>query len=195
MNTGLAYSDTYADANTGIAEINSLRRSYKMIPVVPATSDMLNECDEGFSHYLKSHGLFRETEFVVLPADKHYFYDENDLKKIKTLVNLRKLNLMKDPGAFLKTLFGVLPSGTNFVGCFSDGTTGSGKKRKSAASFTGVIRKINNLLDARSDNDLDRNGVMELLKKYGFIVLDMTVINNLTYFYSKNIRRIVNMSA
>lgn len=195
MNTGLAYSDTYSDTISGIAEINTLRTSYKMIPVIPATSDMLNESDEGFSYYLKSLGLFRETEFVVLPADKHYFYDENDLKKIRTLVNLRKLNLMKDPGTFLKTLFGVLPPGTNFVGCFSDVTRGSRKNGNSAALFSGMIKKFNNMLDSKSDHDLDRNSVLELLKKYGFIVLDMTVINNLTYFYSKNFRRIVNLSA
>ena len=36
---------------------------------------------------------------------------------------------------------------------------------------------------------MDKKDVSELLEKYGFKVIDMTEMNELTYFYSQNVSR------
>jgi hypothetical protein len=151
------------------------------------SADNFNLTAEGgvtFFQYLKSFNLFSEPELLILSPNIHFYYDENDLKDVKTFILLRKLNLIKDLDTFLDTLAQILPANVNFVGCFSDNKT-----LKWDGFVTSLSNKITNILDSKTDHLLDKGDVSELLKKHGFSILDMTEMNDLILFYSKTSAR------
>jgi hypothetical protein len=172
--------------NDNVYETNFNREQiyYRNTDFNPAKFGLTAECGKNFFRYLKSFNLFKESELLMLSPNNHYYYDEHDLKSIRTLINLKKLNLIKDLDTFLQTLFRILPPNVNFIGCFSDCKTLKGN-----GFLSGLSARFNNLLDPRTDHNLDKKDVSELLGKYGFKVVDMTEMNGLTYFYSRNVRQ------
>jgi hypothetical protein len=154
----------------------------------PAIVTMIAEDGDNFFRYLKDLGLSRENNLVVLSSRHHYFYDENELKHVKTLINLRKLNLIKYLNEFLFTLVQVLPSDTKFLGCFSD----YDEQGKGESSFFNPIKhlghKISNLYSG-NERILNKNKVTEMLESYGFKITDMTEMNGLTYFCSQYVQK------
>jgi hypothetical protein len=152
--------------------------------------NMIAEGGENLFHYLKSFNLLRDADLIVLPSNHHYFYDENDLQSVKTIVNLKKLNLIKDPEAFLSTLKRILPPYVNFIGCFS-----ASKNFTVIDFFSRLPLILNNLLDPKEDRVMKKKDVTELLEKHGFKVVDMTETDGMTYFYSQNISRDLKIRA
>jgi hypothetical protein len=132
--------------------------------------------------YLKSFGLLNKPDLLILSPSNHYYYEENDFKNVRTIVNLIKLNTINNLDTFFTTLIRVLPPNVNLVGCFSDSKPLIGNRFLSEFST-----RFNNLLDLRTDRIMDKKDVSKLLGRYGFKVLDMTEMNGLTYFYSQNI--------
>jgi hypothetical protein len=146
--------------------------------------DQLNaEVDENFKNYLNSHGLSNEDNLLVLSSKLHYYYDYEELHDVTTLINLKKLNLIKHLDEFLQTLYNGLSPKTNFIGCFSDN-----KSRESVSLISKLYRKFINFLDAKIDLDMNSKNFSRLLESHGFKVIDMTVINGLTYFRTQNHR-------
>ncbi len=137
-----------------------------------------------FFQYLKSFKLFNEPELLILSPNIHFYYDEEDLKDVRTFILLRKLNLIKELDTFLETLSHILPPNVNFVGCFSDNKT-----LKWDGFVTNISNIITNILDSKTDNILDKKEVNELLEKHGFRILDMTEMNELILFYSQTVIR------
>lgn len=159
----------------------------------------LNEISYGLSaedgknlfFYLKNLNLIRDQELLILPPNNHYYFDEIELQSVRTIVNLKNLNLIKDLDTFLYTLMRLLPPGANFVGYFvynkftftPDGI------------FTGLSTRINNLLDSRTNHNLDEKELSRRLKKFGFRVEDMTEMNGLIFFCSQNINQAAKLRA
>ena len=135
-----------------------------------------------FFQYLKSFNLFKEPELLILSPNIHFYYDENDLKDVRTFILLRKLNLIKDLDAFLQTLSLILPSNVNFVGCFTDNKT-----IKWNGFVSNISTKINTLLDFKVHHFLDKKDVKEHLEKHGFKIVDMTEMDDVFLFYSRTI--------
>jgi hypothetical protein len=114
----------------------------------------------------------------------HYYYDYEELREVKTLINLKKINLIKHLDDFLHTLcYGLSPK-ANFIGCFSDRKT-----QKGVSLISRLYKKFINFLDSRIEVDIDSKDFSKLLESYGFKIIDMTEINGLTYFRSQNYRR------
>lgn len=141
-------------------------------------------------HYLKSFNLLKKPGIVILSPNNHYYYEEDDFKSISTIIYLKKLNLIKDPDTFLSTLFRVLPPNVNFIGCFLDSKTLKGDR-----FFSLLLARFNNLLDSRTNHNMNKKKVLKLLGKYGFKVVDMTEMNGLIYFYSQNVRQPLEIRA
>jgi len=137
-----------------------------------------------FFQYLKSFNLFSEPELLILSPNIHFYYDENDLKEVKTFILLRKLNLIKELDTFLDTLSQILPPNVNFVGCFSDNKT-----LRWNGFVSNLSNKLTNMLDSKTDNILDKKDVLELLLKHGFRVVDISEMNELILFYSQTVLR------
>ena len=192
MENNLVLNNTYF-INDNIDEININREkiSYEKTSFSPAIVNMVAEAGENFFRYLKSIGLSKEPNLMVLSSKHHYYYDENELKSVRTLINLKKLNLIKHLDTFLYTLIRILPQNANFIGCFSDSKTLKGN----AFSFYQPSRLFNrfiNFLDSSTDHNMDKNEVSEVLERNGFKILDMTEMNGLTYFYSQNVQNRLN---
>ena len=154
----------------------------------PAIVNMIAEDGGSFFNYLKDLGLSRENNLVVLSSRHHYFYDEDEMKNVRTLINLRKLNLIKYLDEFLFTLVQVLPPDTKFLGCFSD-SKASGNNDNSIFHPIRLLKQKVNRLDFLSEKTMNRNRVREILESYGFKIINMTEMNGLTYFCSQNVSK------
>jgi hypothetical protein len=147
----------------------------------PAIVNMIAEDGENFFRYLKSLGLSRENNLVVLSSRHHYFYDEDELKNVRTLVNLRKLNMIKYLDEFLFTLVQVLPPDTNFLGCFTD--SGSfGENGAGTLIPLRQLRRLFNAFDPAVERSMDRKQVSGKLEEHGFKITDMSEMDGLVYF-------------
>jgi len=153
----------------------------------PVHDNLVLEGGEIFLEYLKWLDLAHEPNLLVLSSRHHFFYDQNDLKGIKVLVNLKKLNQIKHLDSYLHILFRVLPPEANFIGCFND--SGNHKRNGSSVFKSGMFyKKLIDFLDHRTDRNLSRTEVTEVFDSHGFRIVDMTDINGMTYFNTRNQR-------
>jgi hypothetical protein len=156
--------------------------------VNPVHDTLVLEGAGTFLEYLKWLDLADDPNLLVLSSRHHFFYDQNDLKGVNVLVNIKRLNHIRHLGSFLHILFRVLPSGANFIGCFSD----SGNiKRNGKVFFRSSIfyKKFIDFLDYRTDRNMSKSEVTELLDTHGFIVINMKEIKGVTYFNALNKRK------
>jgi hypothetical protein len=160
----------------------------------PAIVNMIAEDGGSFFNYLKELGLSRENNLVVLSSRHHYFYDEVELKNVRTLINLRKLNLIKYLDEFLFTLVQVLPPDTKFLGCFSDSSS-TGNNDASLFHPIRLLKQKVNRLDFLGEKIMNKNKVSEILESYGFKIINMTEMNGLTYFCSQNVSKPARLRA
>jgi hypothetical protein len=147
----------------------------------PVMNDLIAEGGETFFNYLAWHGLTKEDNMLVLSSRHHYYYDPKELQSVTTLINVKKLNLIKHLDNFLRSIVFVLSPDSNFIGCFSDWKT-----QKGTGITSRMYKGFINFLDARTDIEFDQKDVSRLLESHGLRVIDMTEINGLTYFRAKN---------
>lgn len=155
------------------------------------SSGLTVEDGRNFFHYLKSFNLTKDPDLLILPPNNHYYFDENELRNVRTLINLKNLNLIKELDTFLFTLIRLLPADANFLGYFSY----SKFSFSGESLFTGLSTRLTNFLDFRTDHNLDARKLTERFDKYGFRMIDMTEMNGLTFFYSKNHSHASRLSA
>jgi len=166
---------------------NGTKLSHERTITNPVLDNLIAEGGENFFHYLNWLGLVNEPNLLVLSSRHHYFYDCNDLKGVTTLINLKKLNLIKHLDSFLHTVCHVVSPKTNFIGCFSDR-----KSQKGIGLSSRMYKRFINFLDSRIDIEIDKKDVSRLLESHGLKVIDMTEINGLTYFRTQNNGRSVD---
>jgi hypothetical protein len=149
----------------------------------PENNSTVQEVDDNFKNYLNRHGLANEDKLLVLSSNLHYYYDYEELKEVNTLINLKKLNLVKHLDDFLYTLSYALSPMTNFIGCFSDVASQKGESITSR-----LYKRFLNFVDSKFDTEISSQNFSRRLESHGFKVIDMTVINGLTYFRTQNSR-------
>lgn len=159
---------------------------------------------EEFSTFLAGLDPAVESGLLVIPRKNHYFYDSEEMKRVKTLVNLMKLNNVRELKGFVRKLSELLPRQANFVGCFVDDTARnrfslknqdtSGMSSEIPESFeVGIesripfVNRIYGFIDARTDRHLTRRSVANLLYEFGFQALVMKELNGVTYFHSRKV--------
>jgi hypothetical protein len=147
---------------------------------------LLSEGGENFIDYLDRHNLANDPNSLVLPSKLHYYYDSEELKGVTTLINVKKLNLIKNLGDFFQTINTVLNPKANFIGCFSEL-----KSRPGVSYISRLYKRFIFFLDARFDIEIDKKDLSRLLESHGFQLIDMTEIDGLTYFRSQTNRRTV----
>jgi len=151
----------------------------------PALAELLSGGGEDFFHFLKYLSLNCEPEIMVLSQWHHYYFEYHDLLGVKVLINIIKLNQIRNLGSFLSTLFRVLPPGANFIGCFTDTTS------TNASGFpfyppSKIFNKVINFLDSKTERDMGKKDVTRHLETHGFQVVEMVEINDLIYFLARN---------
>ena len=156
----------------------------EMASLNPVLENIRSEAGTDFVQYLQFLQIEKDQNMMALSSTHHYYYDFDDLKSIKTLVNLKKLNNIKSIGSFFQTVVRILPQEAIFIGYFRNDTG-----NRSVFSFyqtTRLFSGIVNYLDSKTDRSLTKDDVSGLLKKHRLQVIDITDINGMTYFCSRN---------
>ena len=152
-----------------------------------------------FFHYLKWLGLAKDRNLIILSPTHHYYYEAEDLKGIKTLVNLKQLNDIKQLMDFFYNIFQILSFESYFIGCFYDKNDQNGFASESPKPEPEIkgwaygtsninsfrlpfFNRIYNKIDFRARKYLTNGTVTVLLEEAFLKVLDMSRLNGLTYF-------------
>jgi len=160
---------------------------------------------ENFVSYIEWLGLAKDPDLVVLSSLHHYYYDAEEMKNVKTVINLKELNQIKQINSFLHSIFHILPQKSNFIGCFVDNKKINGYVlRNNSSSYynkrsfddieNGIVSRIPFLnmlysfMDSRTNKYMSGTNVSLLLEDHGFKVMDMTELNGLTYFCAQRLR-------
>jgi len=155
-------------------------------------------------NYIDWLGLAKDPDLLVLSSTHHYYYDNEELKKVRNVVHLTQLNQIRELKEFLHTVFHVLPSGTIFIGSFTDymkkqnGANNNRSNTNSSVYFDPYDNGISsrnsffsffyNLLDMKTNRRMSKRSVNLLLEENGFKVLDMTDLEGTTFFCTQKIQ-------
>jgi hypothetical protein len=167
--------------------------------------ELSDDVREDLLSYLDRMGLINEAGMLVIPSTRHYFYDAEDMKGIKTVVNLKQLNHVREIRDFLKNIANLLPHQSNFVGCFVDNKIQNGFSdkysnlprqisEKAEAYENGIesripfINRMYSFIDSRTNRYLTKRAVTHLLEESGLQLVGMTEVNGLTYFWTQKIK-------
>ena len=179
---------------TYVTKTDRVNKSHKVTGFSDSVATLISEGGLNFFRYLKKRGMSGETDLIVLSSKSHYYYDENDLKRVRVLVNLRKLNVIKHLDMFLNTLVKILPPETSFIGYFADHKV-TRENGNQVSRFERFYSRINNFLGGKTDRNMNTNEVREILERNGFDVVNMTTMSGLTYFHSQCAQRTVSLKA
>jgi hypothetical protein len=147
----------------------------------PVIERLLVEGGENFFHYLSWFGLVNDPDLLILSSKNHYYYDCDDLKGVKTLINLKMLNMIKHLDSFIHVVNNVISPKTNFIGCFCD------RNSQSRAGLPKrIYKRLLNFIDSRVFIEMDKKDFSLLMESNGFKVIDMTEMNGITYFITQN---------
>jgi hypothetical protein len=153
-------------------------------------------------NYLEELGLGNEPAILVIPSSRHYFYDIDDMKGVKTIVNLKQLNYVREIRDFLHRISEMLPRNSNFVGCFIDNRSQNGfsdkygnlprnVSEKAEMYENGIesripfINRMYSFIDLKTNRYLTKKTVTNLLQECRLQLVGMAEINGLTYFTAK----------
>jgi hypothetical protein len=162
-------------------------------------SELSEEVRSDLFNYLDRLGLVNASGMLVIPSTRHFFYDADDLKGVKTIVNLKQLNHIREIREFLSKISSMLPDRSNFVGCFIDNKTQNGfsdkysnlprqLSEKAEVYENGIesripfINRMYSFIDSRTNMYLTRRSVANLLEECGLQLVGMMELNGLTYF-------------
>jgi hypothetical protein len=166
-------------------------------PFIEKNASAINET---FKNYLEKLHLVNDTNnTLVLSSSSHYYYESEELKKVKTLVNVKQLNHITQLNEFLNSIFCTLPPGSYLVGCFSDNknqyrflSDSHKPQNKISGQFDLVengissriplLNMIYSIMDTRTNRYMTKSSVKLHLEEAEMKVLDMTEINGLTFF-------------
>jgi hypothetical protein len=163
--------------------------------------NLVEEGCEHFFPYLDCVGLAKASDIVFLSSTHHFYYDEEELKDVKTVVNLKPLNNVKNIRNLLHSIYHLLPQKSNFVGCFVNNKKqnlftennvvaqgNSDSYENSIESKIPILNRMFSFIDLKTNRYMSQKTAIFLLEESGLKVLDMTEINGLTYFYASKIR-------
>lgn len=184
--------------------IDKKGRSADITKTNPMLEVILAENSDWFVSYIEWLGLAEDPNMVVLTSQHHYFYDAEEMMNVKTVVNVRGLNQVKEISSFLISICNILQSNTYFIGCFIDNKKVSSyklrknlseqlKKRRNEDIENGIVSKypllnmLINIMDSKINKFLTKESVRSMLTESGFEILDFTDLNGVTYFCSQKI--------
>jgi hypothetical protein len=160
--------------------------------------ELAEEGHEDFYNYLDWLGLGKGHNLLILTSSHHYYFEVEDLKNIKTVVNLNKLNNIKNVNEFLAAIYSVLHHKCYFVGSFTDNKRQKGfisvKKpadrteeqdsalKAETSPLNSFLNVLYGLVDSKTNKSLSKKNVEFMLENTGFKIVDITEFNGLTYF-------------
>ena len=169
--------------------------------------ELTDEVREDLITYLNRMGLAGEAQILVIPSTRHFFYDAEDLRGIKTVINLKQLNYVREIREFLSKISEMLPNNSSFVGCFIDNKSQTGfsdkysnlpkqLSEKAEAYENGIksripfINRMYSFIDAKTNRYLTKKTVSHLLEECSLQLVGMTELNGLTYFCTRKTKSV-----
>jgi hypothetical protein len=156
-----------------------------------------------YSDYLEWLGLISDPNIIVLSPSRHYYYDDEDLKEVTTILNLKHLNHIREVRDFLQTINHMLPASSYFVGSFIDKRnhqdlfSNSDKPERQwnvdpvengISSRFPLLNMIYDFMDSRTNNrNMTSRSVSVLLESNGMKIIDLTEINGITFFCAQKV--------
>ena len=175
----------------------------KNVETNPVYAELIGEGHEDFYNYLDWLGLVRKHDLLILASSHHYYFEIEDLKNIKTVVTLKKLNNIESPKEFLKEIYNILPHKCHFIGSFTDNrkqniftpvkrsTDESNGPVSDSEQVTGrwnsFLNVLYGIIDAKANRYMSERIVKLLLEETGLKILDITEFNGLTYFCTQKV--------
>ena len=183
--------------------------SIDMVVASEAVDNLISEGGDSFYNYVNRIGLANDSNLIVLSSQHKYYYDSEEIDKVRTVINLKELNLIKQISSLLHSHLRFLPLRCNFVGCFvNNEKTDRYALRKSSCynekiknndkvelgiiSRFPFINMLYSIMDSRTNKYMSEGLVTSMLSVHGFKVIDMTELNGLTYFHSQKVKKIFN---
>jgi hypothetical protein len=170
----------------------------KNTEINPVYAELVSEGHEDFYNYLDWLGLAKSTDLLILASSHHYYFEIEDLKNVRTVVSLKKLNNLTRPKDFLREIFAVLPQKCHFIGSFIDNkkqNVFSATKKNpgpvdsletgtefSTGRWNSFLNVLYGVIDAKTNRYMSEKAVRLLLEETGFKILDITEFNGITYF-------------
>jgi len=200
MEYSLAINNQYTVNSQRIRDLFRLNETaLDFVDKKPILKILTAEGCEKFANYIEWLGLDKDPDIVVLSSLHHYYYDAEEIKNVKSVINLKELNRIKQIKNFLHSIFHNLPSRSNFIGCFVDNNKVNGFELRNGSSQylknsnkddiengivsnIPILNKLISFMDSRTNKYMSKNSVSLLLRDHGFRVTDMTEINGLIYF-------------
>jgi hypothetical protein len=169
--------------------------------------ELTDEVREDLITYLNRMGLAGEAQILVIPSTRHFFYEAEDLRGIKTVINLKQLNYVREIRDFLSRISEMLPNNSSFVGCFIDNKSQTGfsdkysnlpkqLSEKAEAYENGIesripfINRMYSFIDAKTNRYLTKKTVSHLLEECSLQLVGMTELNGLTYFCTQKTKSV-----
>jgi len=140
-----------------------------------------NENNKNFFYYLSMLNLEKNGNTLILSSIHHYYYDFNEIKKVKTIIQGKELNKLSDIDKFFKNIIKVLSPDSNFIGCFRDNKIHKDNILKRLKITDWLINKLYD----KPNYYLSRKKIIKLLNKHNLKIMDITELDNMTYFYVK----------
>jgi hypothetical protein len=141
--------------------------------------------DSNIYDYVNKHKLIKHNNVLFLSNKYFYYYDKDEMKTIKTIVFLKKLNEIKDLNDTVRDLYDVLNKNSIFCGKFIDNKYINNVLKFN--KYNKLFEILYNLIDERNDRLLSIKIVTTCLNTYNFKILNMSEINGVTYFHAKKI--------
>lgn len=201
MNNGIIGLNPGIIREQALQKVSPRRLSLRDSGLMHLFDELDIEVRQSLMDYLDRMGLIKESGLLVIPSMRHYFYDADDMKGIKTVITLRQLNHVREIKDFLRQITRLLPLNSNFIGCFIDNRTHDGfpdspslpkqTSERAAAYENGIesripfINRMYSFIDARTNRYLTKKVVTNLLKESGLELVSMTELKGLTFFHTQ----------
>ena len=169
-------------------------------------AELAEEGHEDFYSYLEWLGLTKKPDLLILKSSRHYYFEVEDLKNVKTVINLTQLNSIKRIKDFLQAVYFVLPYKCYFIGCFTNNINQNGilASKKSLhhidahdyiaesddGPWNSFLNMVYGIIDSKTNRYLTKKTVQFMLEDAGFKIIDITEFNGLTYFCSQKTSRL-----
>lgn len=191
-----------------LMEIENLSLPVKSIDLVvadEAVDNLITEGGEDFYNYVNSIGLAKDPDLIVLSSRRGYYYDVQEMKNVKTVINLKELNKIKQIKSLFKSYLHFLPNSCNFIGCFINNKRIERFVLRNSSDFIenkkcadaielGIfspypfINKLYSIMDLRTNIYMSEKSVTLLLKDHGYRIMNMIEFNGRTFFHSQKVR-------
>ena len=175
-------------------------------PLTVVEKELSEEVNPEVIRYFKSIPNVMDAKVLYLSTIRHYIFDAGTLWDVTTIINLRLINRIAHIYYFLYNTNRMLPIGGYYLGCFESMPQQKKRLKTMYAPLVGsvmytlfflfdflipkipVIRNIYLFVHSGRMKCITTYACVSLLTKNGFVLTNITSINNIEYFVAKKVK-------